>query len=116
MNNEMPALQFGDVVKYDDGPYGIVGNTDVHFLTNKDGIMSITGVGRSKTVVKNIIKVFRISSGEGFRQGELYRIYTGLAAGFVIWEKQQVREMTVDEISKELGYTVKVVDNNSKGA
>jgi hypothetical protein len=111
-SEKMPELQFGDVVKWDDGPYGIVGNTDVHFLTNKDGIMSITGVSRSKTAVENIIKVFRSSNGEGFRQGELYRIYTGLAAGFVIWERPEVREMTVDQISKELGYTVKVIGND----
>ena len=111
MDNKMPELQFGDVVKYDDGPYGIVGIHDVHFLTNKDGIMSVTGVSRSNTDVRNIVKVFRSDSGEGFRQGELYRLYTGLAGGFVIWKKPDVREMTVDEISKELGYKVKVVGN-----
>lgn len=114
MNNKMPALEFGDVVKYDDGPYGIVGNSYIYLLSETDGLIQITGVCRNKSAVENIVKVYR-TSGEGFPQGTLYRIYTGLAGGLVIWKKPDVREMTVEQIEDQLGYKIKVVGNNSKG-
>jgi len=36
-------------------------------------------------------------------------LYDRLSPELVVWEQERVREMTMDEISKALGYTVKVV-------
>ena len=40
-------------------------------------------------------------------------IYDNPYSEDVLWERETVREMTVDEISKELGYPVKVVGNDA---
>jgi hypothetical protein len=113
MNTEMPGLMFGDVVKWDDDHYGMVGNDRVYYLINVNGLMGPSGVSKDTVANiqndKHVVKVYRKSLANGFDQTDLYSIQQGCAQRYVIWEKQQVREMTVDEISKELGYTVKVV-------
>jgi hypothetical protein len=45
--------------------------------------------------------------GDGFSAAELTNIVQGRVEP--TWSRSKVREMTVDEISKELGYTVKVI-------
>lgn len=113
MNTEMPRLLFGDVVKWDDDHYGLVANTRVYYLININGLMGPSGVSKDNIAnIQNdnhVVRVYRKNLANGFDQTDLYSIQQGCAKRYVIWEKQQVREMTVDEISKALGYTVKVI-------
>lgn len=111
-NEMMPELQFGDVVKCDEMGYMLVGNTAAYPLMAVDGLYGPQG---TRVELKRILdgpyfplRLYR-TGASGFNQHALKAIYNDLGGGYIIWERPAVKEMTVDEISKELGYTVKVV-------
>lgn len=109
--NVMPELKFGDVVKWDDGSYGIVTKTRIYLLGEMDGLVTAMGIHHTRTE-KPIVRIYR-RGDFGFDQEDLRWIYDGCLPSermhYILWERPEVREMTVDEISKELGYTVKVI-------
>ena len=112
-NNEMPELQFGDVVKWATGDYGLVGDTEVWDLKVVDGIVTTMNrcmERRKAQTSPAAMALYRGRSVLGFNQPDLRTIVDGKGKLlFEIWERPKVREMTVEQISKELGYTVKVI-------
>ena len=115
-NEKMPELQLGDVVKWEDGAFGMVGKTRIWSLVELDGLIVRDGDGfynpRKDGFNKDAVeRIYR--RGTGFDQEDLLSIYKGIhpehMEGWILWRKPEVREMTVDQISEELGYTVKVV-------
>lgn len=112
MNTEMPELQFGDVVKCDEMGYMMVGKNAAYPLMNVDGLYSPQD---TRVELKRILdgpyfpqRLYR-TGASGFDQHALKAIYNDLGGGYIIWMRPAVREMTVNQISKELGYTVKVI-------
>ena len=60
-----------------------------------------------------ITHVWRSNLGDNFPDlAYIMQCIDGEADDWIVWEyKSEVKEMTVDEISKELGYPVKVIGN-----
>ena len=112
MDKKMPELQFGDVVKFEGGGCGIVGNSRIYLLTTGDGLITHAGVSWHRSVGDHVVKIYRRGRAV-FDQEDLRYIYEGthpdLINGYIIWELPKVREMTVDQVSEALGYTVKIV-------
>lgn len=111
----MPELQFGDVIKYGDNEYCIVGTNRVYYLRSLDKLIVPIERSMRKLDVQDspLVEIVYRRGTCGFDQEDLGCIYNeknlDQLAGYIIWKRPKVREMTVDEISKELGYTVKVI-------
>ena len=78
--------------------------------TVKDQVLLTTRVA----VTPNLEIVNIYDTGDGtFPVERLLEILDGdIDLEYLVWEGRPVREMTVDEISKELGYKVKVIGND----
>lgn len=119
MESKMPAVKCWDVVHINN-TYYMVGKHGARPLLDIDNMIGVAGCGELTIpeVMRGADTLYRASNirsvsavAGGFTQRELLNILGGTCRHFVIWELPKVREMTVDEISKELGYTVKVVGN-----
>ena len=112
MESKMPAVKCWDVV-HANNAYYMVGKHEARLLLDIDNMVGVAGCGELSIseVMRNADRIYRRSS-EGFNQLELLNIIGDCAQCYMIWKRPEVREMTVDQISKELGYTVKVVGND----
>jgi hypothetical protein len=115
-NNERPELRAGDVVCTEDTPWTMVVNHD------EDGFWGYAVEGRTLTSVavrsplELIVEIYRAPDGSGiFGDGELAKLVNSRPEKWRVWKRENsVKEMTVDEISKALGYEVKVVGNDRR--
>lgn len=112
MESKMPAVKCWDVVHINN-TYYMVGKHGARMLLEIDNMIGIAGCKELSIpeVMRGADRLYRRSS-EGFNQQELLNISGDCAQCYVIWERPKVREMTVDQISKELGYAVKVIGND----
>lgn len=113
-NNNLPVLKAGDVVHCEDGRWVLVINSDENGIwgylvegTTIDGCSQHLSRGR-------IEEIYRIADHTGiFGRGELAELVNSRPEKWRVWKRENsVKEMTVDEISKALGYEVKVVGND----
>lgn len=109
--NKMPKLKSGDVFKDVNGRWFLV-------VTEKEGYI-IDPTNRRISMhyfleTVNPVEIYRETDGDVFGANTLERIINGkpVDASWLFWKKPEpVKEMTVDQISEALGYTVKVVGN-----
>lgn len=107
IENALPELKIGTILKTRKGEYFIIINKDnaflIHHIGGRESVCNwdkITGKHRSR---KNfdIVAVYNSDNMCGFR---------GLVTATPIWtETIPAREMTVAEIEKELGHDIKIV-------
>ena len=131
-DNGMPDTQPGDVIIYerypmDNRPHKLLHAGCAHYgiITNDFGDVMIESWGAAPTdpeVVKSASAIYRPT--------ELYHAISmsGLAAiaklpigeypkdvnpsAKLIWRREEVKELTVDEVSEKLGYKVKIVGSD----
>ena len=116
--NEMPALKPGMVVVFRDG--------DVHLMVTSNRGYKLEAVGSHVCLGEDfepesseIQRIYHIVLDYSPRWPDyttLYDICNGSDAydEYIVWERPSVKEMTVDEISKALGYEVKVIGNDNR--
>ena len=115
-NNAMPALKAGDVVHCEDGRWVLVINSSENgiwgYLIN-DQTLTQCAVCRNQNRIEEI---YRIDDDTNiFGDDELVELVAYRPEKWRIWKRENsVKEMTVDEISKALGYEVKVVGNDRR--
>ena len=110
-NNNLPVLKAGDVVHCEDGRWVLVINS------TENGIWGY--LVKDKTLDRcsqyisrgRIEEIYRIDDHTGiFGDAELAELVGCRPGKWLIWKREPaVQELTVDEISKRLGYKVKVV-------
>lgn len=115
-NNNLPVLKAGDVVHCDDGRWVLVINSAENgiwgYLINDQTLTQ-----RAVCLDHNRIgEIYRSDDGTNiFGDGELVELVEYRPEKWRIWKRENsVKEMTVDEISKALGYEVKVVGNDRR--
>lgn len=118
----VPALKAGDVIKYADEDkvrYLLMMSAECAYelrRTNSGIEIAPTywGINTSdyekQLILSNVLAIYRAKVGWPFWvPSMLERIVDQTAATGLYWSREEAKEMTVDEISKELGYRVKVV-------
>ena len=120
---DMPKLEPGMVVKIDTG-YCLVqvpGTLEFGFIGHSLELRDKSDLGSCVTLdytacyeYSRILEVFgnpyRATYPTVLSAQAIQRIFRG-STEYLLWERQVVKEMTVDEISKKLGYPVKIVGN-----
>lgn len=113
--DKMPKLQAGDVIHADDKWYLCISETGCYMLTPRQdtGDVALLYYVEIKRLPQ-IEGLYRKDDGTAFKVYELYSLaMRGMTMrhGIQVYNNPAVKEMTVDEISKELGYKVKVIGN-----
>lgn len=116
--NEMPVLKPCMVIVFRSG--------DVHLMVTPNLGYKLEAVGSHVCLGEDfepdpieIQRIYYIVWDRSPRWPDyttLYDICNGSDAydEYIVWERPKVKEMTVDEISKALGYAVKVVGNDNR--
>lgn len=125
MANEMPELEPGMVVKVNTGTrecyclvlipgnpeFGFIGHL-LEFRDKSDFGACVTLEYTARYDYSRILEMFgnpyRAACPGVLSAQAIQRIFRG-NTGYLAWKRQAVKEMTVDEICKELGYEVRVV-------
>ena len=106
--NKIPELKPGDVFKDKNGRWILVVTAEEGYsLWPTDG-----SALSAQCVLENYtpIKIYRKCNGRLFAVESLVKIVAGAGAYIPFWEASKSPvEMTVDEVSEKLGYTVKIV-------
>lgn len=120
MNNEMPELKAGDVICTSGGFWYLCISPTHFYALCRDGERREVVLIYHTTVSLQLFEITRVYRRTSYfdvsGDGSLYRLLSDPeskeSSSALIWSsKPAVREMTVDQISKELGYIVKVIGN-----
>lgn len=99
--NEMPELKPGMVVRVAKRiePFFVIGNTAAHHVACVDA-------NHEHLFPHNdVVEVYQLKHPSTMREnGDIVAHY------YLLWLRPKPKEMTVAEISKELGYPVKIID------
>jgi len=124
MQKEMPEIKPGMVIEYSDDlaerNIGIVckvlGDAVACYEINENPDRELYIVG-ADVVYNDVINAIYSKASAGspiFCSHELYDIFLGNEREQRIWQRQDVREMTVREIEAELGYKIKVIGEEKR--
>lgn len=112
MDNEMPKLETGMIVEVKnyanhDAKLGLVINNSIMYIINSDGFDKVCD-GRVDFSTSYVSKIY-----SGFDSYSIYFITylykTGELSEFLIWEKEDILEVTMEEVCKKFGCKVKIV-------
>ena len=116
MDNEMPKLETGMLVEVKnyvthDTKLGLVINNSIMYFINSDGFDKVCD-GRVNFTASYISKIY--SGFDPYRYSinyftDLYK--TGGLSEFLIWEKEDTLEVTMEEVCEKFGCKVKIVTN-----
>ena len=120
---EMPEIKPGMVIHYpdlvSDNNYGIVIKVNdgasvycYEYTENPDQELIL--VGAQYVVYDDIDAIYEKVDAPLLQSSDLYDITTGHGKNFRVWKRSNVREMTVEEIERELGYKIKVIGERRK--
>lgn len=115
-NNAMPALKAGDVVHCEGGRWVLVINSNENGIWGylvEDEMIDECSRHFSR---EQIEEIYRNDDHTGiFGRGELAELVNSRPEKWRVWKRaDSVKEMTMEEISKALGYEVKVVGNDRR--
>ena len=108
-----PDLKVGMIVKLRNGDVCLVTqNTKGDlFFTNNSGWVSIDSYNEDLTITRSMhcLDIIEVHGyrGSGYAFESLLNLNSN--SHILLWERKEVKEMTVAEISEALGYEVKVV-------
>lgn len=112
MNNAMPKLETGMIVEVKDyvihdTKLGLVINNSIMYFINSDGFDNVCD-GRADFSTSYVSKIY-----SGFDSYSIYFITylykTGELSEFLIWEKEDILEVTMEEVCEKFGCKVKIV-------
>lgn len=112
MNNAMPKLETGMIVEvknhaYNDTRVGLVINNSIMYIINSDGFDNVCD-GRADFSTSYVSKIY-----SGFYSYSIYFITylykSGDISKFLIWEKEDTLEVTMEEVCEKFGCKVKIV-------
>jgi hypothetical protein len=107
--NKVPVLRTGDVIKDKLGRWILVMTPHEGYQLNPETSRIEFHAFLSHSIP---VVIYRDPDSGVFAAHDLQRIIQGKAQNqYLYWKEAAVKEMTVDQISKELGYTVKVIGN-----
>ena len=113
MDNEMPKLETGMIVEVKnyanhDAKLGLVINNSIMYIINSGGFDKVCD-GRVDFSISYVSKIY-----SGFNSYSIYFITylykTGELSEFLIWEKEDILEVTMEEVCEKFGCRVKIVD------
>lgn len=113
MNNAMPKLETGMIVEvkshaHNDTRVGLVINNSIMYFINSDGFDKVCD-GRADFSTSYVSKIY-----SGFDSYSIYFITylykTGELSEFLIWEKEDILEVTMEEVCEKFGCKVKIID------
>ena len=113
MDNEMPKLETGMLVEVKnyvthDTRVGLVINNSIMYIINSDGFDKVCD-GRADFSTSYVSKIY-----SGFDSYSIYFITylykTGELSEFLIWEKEHILKVTMEEVCEKFGCKVKIVD------
>lgn len=113
MNNAMSKLETGMIVEVkdharNDTRVGLVINNSIMYIINSDGFDKVCD-GRADFSTSYVSKIY-----SGFDSYSIcfitYLYKTGELSEFLIWEKEDTLEVTMEEVCKKFGCKVKIVD------
>lgn len=112
MDNEMPKLETGMIVEVKnyvthDTKLGLVINNSIMYFINSDGFDKVCD-GRADFSTSYVSKIY-----SGFDSSSIYYITylykSGDISKYLIWEKEDILEVTMEEVCKKFGCKVKIV-------
>lgn len=112
MNNAMPKLETGMIVEVKNYvthaiKLGLVINNSIMYFINSDGFDKVCD-GRVDFSNSYVSKIY-----SGFDSYSIYFITylykTGDISKYLIWEKEDILEVTMEEVCKKFGCKVKIV-------
>lgn len=113
MNKVMPKLETGMIVEvkshvHNDTRVGLVINNCIMYFINSDGFDKVCD-GRADFSTSYVSKIY-----SGFDSYSIYFITylykTGELSEFLIWEKEDILEVTMEEVCEKFGCKVKIID------
>lgn len=116
MNNAMPKLETGMIVEVknhvnQDVKLGLVINNSIMYFINSDGFDKVCD-GRVNFTASYISKIY--SGFDPYKYSINYFTYlykSGDISKFLIWEKEDTLEVTMEEVCEKFGCKVKIVTN-----
>lgn len=116
MNNVMPKLETGMLVEVRTDEIncvklGVVINNSIMYFINSDGF-DIVDNGYVKLNCSYVSKIYNITD-KNYSINILTDLYkSGYISKYLIWEKEDTLEVTMEEVCKKFGCKVKIVDKN----
>lgn len=116
--SEMPEIKPGMVIHYSDfvsdNNYGVVikvndGVSVYCYELTESPEQELILVGAQYVAYDDIDAIYAKVDAPLLQSGELYNITTGQGEANRIWQRQDVREMTIRQLEAELGYKIKVI-------
>jgi len=110
--NNPPKLKPGMVIRTIQGNWVLIVDRSVgYFVALVDGKIELHNLSADWSLIPEAIQeVYSWCTGFPEHHQLLGLLQHGKTISLLVWERpEDIREMTVDEISKELGYKVKVV-------
>lgn len=113
MNKVMPKLETGMIVEvknraHNDTRVGLVINNSIMYIINSDGFDKVCD-GRADFSTSYVSKIF-----SGFNSYSIcfitYLYKSGDISKFLIWEKEDTLEVTMEEVCEKFGCKVKIID------
>lgn len=115
MNKVMPKLETGMIVEvkscvHNDTRVGLVINNSIMYIINSDGFDKVCD-GRADFSTSYVSKIY-----SGFDSYSIYFITylykSGDISKFLIWEKEDTLEVTMEEVCEKFGCKVKIIDEH----
>lgn len=116
MNNKMPKLETGMLVEVktdeiDQVKLGIVLNNSIMYFIGSDGF-DIVHNGYVKLNCSYVSKIYSITD-KNYSINIFIDLYkSGYISKYLIWEKEDILEVTMEEVCKKFGCKVKIVAEN----
>ena len=113
MNNAMPKLETGMIVEVKDraihnAKLGLVINNSIMYFINSDGFDNVRD-GCADLSCSYVSKIYSITN-EKYSINILTNLYkSGDISKYLIWEKEDILEVTMEEVCKKFGCKVKIV-------
>lgn len=116
MDNEMPKLETGMIVEVKDraihnAKLGLVINNSIMYFINSDGFDKVCD-GRVNFTATYISKIYSGFDPYKYSINYFTNLYkTGELSEFLIWEKEDILEVTMEKVCEKFGCKVKIVTN-----
>lgn len=116
MNNTMPKLETGMIVEVknhvnQDVKLGLVINNSIMYFINSDGFDKVCD-GRVNFTASYISKIYSGFDPYTYSINYFINLYkTGELSEFLIWEKEHILKVTMEEVCEKFGCKVKIVTN-----
>lgn len=114
MDNEMPKLETGMIVEVKnyvtrDTKLGLVINNSIMYFIGSDGFDTVHN-GCADLSCSYVSKIYSITN-EKYSINILTNLYkSGDISKYLIWEKEDILEVTMEEVCEKFGCKVKIVD------